>query len=135
MIAVDTSVVVAAFAAWHEGHTAARRTLRERPARLPGHVLLETYSVLTRMPPPFRAAAPVVAEFLRRRFPEQPLMLGASGQRALIQRLAERGITGGAAYDALVAVTAAEAGALLLSRDRRAARTYEALGAPYELID
>jgi predicted nucleic acid-binding protein len=42
---------------------------------------------------------------------------------------------GGAIYDALVAATAQEAGARLVSRDRRAARTYEAIGARYELID
>lgn len=87
------------------------------------------------MPPPFRAAAPVVAEFLQRRFPEQPLVLPPVAHRALVQRLAEGGVSGGATYDALVAATAAEAGALLLSRDRRAVVTYEALGAPYELID
>lgn len=52
-----------------------------------------------------------------------------------MQLLAQRGVTGGAAYDALVATTASEAGALLLSRDRRAAATYDALAAPYELLD
>lgn len=135
MIAADTSVVVAAFASWHEGHDAARKALRGRTVRLPGHVLLETYSVLTRMPPPFRAAAPVVAEFLEHRFPEQPLVLPAAGQRALVPRLAEHGITGGAIYDALVGAIATEAGLLLLSRDRRAAATYLVLGAPHELID
>lgn len=135
MIAADTSVVVAAFASWHEGHLAARRALRERSVRVPGHVLLETYSVLTRMPPPFRAAAPAVAEFLRRRFPHQPLVLAPAAHQELVERLAARGVTGGAAYDALVATTAADAGALLLSRDRRAVATYEALAAPYELID
>jgi len=134
VIAADTSVVVAAFASWHEGHAVARRTLQERSVRLPGHVLIETYSVLTRMPPPFRAAAPVVAEFLQRRFPDPPLVLPPVAHRSLAQRLAERGVTGGAAYDALVAATTAEAGALLLSRDRRAVATYEALGAPYDLI-
>lgn len=50
MIAADTSVVVAAFASWHEGHESALVALARRP-RLPGHVALESYSVLTRLPP------------------------------------------------------------------------------------
>jgi predicted nucleic acid-binding protein len=36
--------------------------------------------------------------------------------------------------DALVAATAQEANAHLVSRDQRAARTYEAIGVSYELI-
>lgn len=43
-------------------------------------------------------------------------------------------ITGGAVYDALVGFTAKLAGARLLSRDRRAERTYRAVGVDYELI-
>jgi hypothetical protein len=31
MIAVDTSVVVAAFASWHEGHSGAAAALARRP--------------------------------------------------------------------------------------------------------
>jgi len=68
MIAVDTSVVVAAFASWHEAHAQAAAVLVERP-RLPAPVALEAYAVLTRMPPPHRAEASVVGEFLRRSFP------------------------------------------------------------------
>jgi predicted nucleic acid-binding protein len=70
LIAVDTSVVVAAFASWHEGHRAALECLR-RGLRLPAHV---------------------------------------------------------------IAATASRAGAALLSRDRRAAATYDLLGADYELM-
>ncbi len=36
MSAVDTSVIVAAFASWHEAHDVARRALGHRPALL-GH--------------------------------------------------------------------------------------------------
>lgn len=50
MIAVDTSVVVAAFASWHEGHASAVSALARRP-RLPTHVTVEAFSVLTRLPP------------------------------------------------------------------------------------
>ncbi len=43
--------------------------------------------------------------------------------------LAPLGISGGAVYDALVALAAREAGATLVTRDRRAASTYAALQA------
>ena len=50
MITADTSVLVAGFASWHESHAAAREALR--CARVVAHSLVETYSVLTRLPPP-----------------------------------------------------------------------------------
>lgn len=59
MIAVDTSIVVAAFASWHEAHEAARGALSEEP-RLPAQVAVESYSVLTRLPPPHRAESSIV---------------------------------------------------------------------------
>jgi predicted nucleic acid-binding protein len=133
LIAVDTSVVVAGFASWHEGHSAAHAVLKQSP-RLPAHVALEVYSVLTRLPPPHRATAGVVVSFLKDRFRSPVLTLSAEEQVELLETAADRGITGGALYDALVAATAKRAGATLLTRDRRAVRTYETLKATYELI-
>jgi predicted nucleic acid-binding protein len=133
MIAVDTSVVVAAFASWHEGHASAAAALARRP-RVPAHVLLETYSVLTRLPPPHRAPAPLVAAFLGERFSSPPLALPGTEHARLVARAAETGIVGGSIHDALVAATARHAGARLLTRDRRAAQTYERLGVEFELI-
>jgi predicted nucleic acid-binding protein len=133
MIAVDTSVVVAAFASWHEGHAGAAAALARRP-RVPAHVLLETYSVLTRLPPPHRAPAPLVAAFLGERFSTPPLVLPGAEHRRLVGRAAEAGIVGGSIHDALVGATARHVGARLLTRDRRAVPTYERLGVEYELI-
>lgn len=133
MIAVDTSVVVAAFASWHEGHSAAVRALLRRPS-LVSHVALESFSVLTRLPPPHRAAPAIVAAFLDARFSGPYLTLPGDEHRRLVATAVGLGLAGGAVYDALVAATARHSGALLLSRDRRAARTYEALGARYELV-
>jgi predicted nucleic acid-binding protein len=48
--------------------------------------------------------------------------------------LVAHNVTGGAAYDALVGLTAKVAGATLLTRDRRAVRTYELLDVDYELV-
>lgn len=133
MIAVDTSVVIAAFASWHEGHDAAAAVVARRP-RLPAHVLVESYSVLTRLPAPHTAAAEAVAEFLRDRFPRQPLALPAKGYSLLLRAITSSGVHGGAAYDALIGATARHANALLLTRDRRASATYEKLGVRFELV-
>jgi predicted nucleic acid-binding protein len=51
-----------------------------------------------------------------------------------MREASEHGITGGSLYDALVAATTRHAGATLLTRDRRAVRVYEALGARYQLV-
>lgn len=127
MIAVDSSVVIAGFASWHEQHESALKALAGRP-RLVAHAALETYSVLTRLPPPHRAQAGMVAEFLRIRFPEPALCLPEMRYQALVETLAARQILGGQVYDALIGFTAAAHGASLVSLDRRATLIYELVG-------
>jgi predicted nucleic acid-binding protein len=131
--AADTSLVVAAFASWHEHHDAARGALRG-DVRLIDHCALETYSVLTRLPPPHRSPGPVVTAFLEARFPRPFLRLTARAHRTLVLGLAERAIVGGAVYDALVAATAAAHRAHLVTLDGRAAAIYDVYGATYTLI-
>jgi predicted nucleic acid-binding protein len=84
VIAVDTSVVVAAFASWHEGHRTAAAALARKP-RVPTHVLVETFSVLTRLPPPHRAPPDLVATFLAERFTQVPLTLPPRAHLRLIE--------------------------------------------------
>jgi predicted nucleic acid-binding protein len=127
MKAADTSLVVAAFASWHEHHEPARRVL-DGGVRLIEHCALETYSVLTRLPPPHRSPGAVVRDFIRTRFPQPFLRLGAPAYRAFVLGLPEHDVTGGAAYDALVAATAAGCKAELVTCDRRAAAVYESYG-------
>jgi predicted nucleic acid-binding protein len=133
VIAVDTSVVVAAFASWHVGHRAAAAALAHKP-RIPAHVLVETYSVLTRLPPPHRAPANLVVAFLLERFAGPPIALPAKAHIALLERAATAGVTGGGIHDALIAATALHARARLLTRDRRAASTYERFHVDYEIL-
>jgi predicted nucleic acid-binding protein len=133
LIAVDTSVVVAAFASWHEAHAQAARLLDRRP-RLPAHALIESYSVLTRLPAPHRADPAIVAEFLAERFPLPPLVLPARAHAAFVAQLTHARLAGGAAYDALIAATAKRARAVLHTRDRRAVPTYERFGVRFELL-
>jgi predicted nucleic acid-binding protein len=134
VIAIDTSVVVAAFASWHEGHRSATEVMARKP-RVPAQVLVETYSVLTRLPPPHRAPADVVVAFLRDRFTEAPLTLPPAAYSTLLARAAAAGIVGGSFYDAVVAATAAESRARLVTRDHRAVETYEGMGVAFELLD
>jgi predicted nucleic acid-binding protein len=89
------------------------------------HCALETYSVLTRLPAPHRVRGDIVRDFITARFPQPFLRLSAEAYRAFISGLPERAVVGGAAYDALVAATAAEHAAELVTCDRRAVLTYE----------
>jgi predicted nucleic acid-binding protein len=132
--AVDTSVVVAAFASWHESHAVADQAVSEG-ARLIAHCAIESYSVLTRLPAPHRAPPALVRDFLLARFTETYLTLSAEDFQTLTSRLPELGISGGAVYDALVAVTALSAGESLVSCDRRAAPIYERVGVRYRLLE
>jgi predicted nucleic acid-binding protein len=130
---VDTSIAVAAFASWHEHHAQADMVV-DGKAGLVAHCAVETFSVLTRLPPPHRVAGHLVRDFLAARFPEPYCSLDGAECRALVPRLVELGITGGAVYDALVATTARAAGDILVSCDRRAAQTYERIGIAFRLI-
>ena len=133
MKAADTSLVITAFASWHESHEAARHAL-DGGLRLIEHCALETYSVLTRLPPPHRASGEVVREFLTARFAEPWLRMSEQAYRDFFLSLPDRGVTGGAAYDALVAATAAGCGAELVTCDRRALPVYERYGIRTQLL-
>jgi predicted nucleic acid-binding protein len=73
-------------------------------------------------------------DFLRARFPQPFLRLSESRYRRFVLTLAEQGITGGAAYDALVAATAAAERAELVTCDRRAAGVYDTYGIRFRLL-
>ena len=133
MIAVDSSVVVAACASWHEAHGIAQEALDERP-RLIAHCALETFATLTRLPWPHRIQGEMVARFLEDRFVDEPLMLSALKMRDLVSVLHGLGLSGGAIYDGYIALTAAEHGANLVSLDRRAEDTYRRCGASYRIL-
>ncbi len=133
MKAADTSLVIAAFASWHENHEAARRAL-DGGLRLIEHCALETYSVLTRLPPPHRTSGAVVRVFLETRFSLPFLRLSTRAYKDFILGLPDHGVTGGAAYDALVAATAAGCGVELVTCDRRALPVYERYGIRAQLL-
>jgi predicted nucleic acid-binding protein len=127
VIAVDTSVVIAAFATWHEAHGRAVRLIAQRPA-LPAPVALEVYAVLTRMPPPHRIDGSVVRDYLQGVFPGSPLTLPRARLARLVDDLVRLGISGAASYDAAIAFVATHHGCQLATLDRRARTTYDRVG-------
>lgn len=133
-IAADTSVLVASFAAWHEHHELAFAAI-DRVDSVIAHCLLETFSVLTRLPAPHRMTADVVATYLETSFAEhEVLALSGAEQRLLVAKCAAQGLSGGAIYDALIAATCTRRRARLLTLDARARTTYAALGTAHELL-
>jgi predicted nucleic acid-binding protein len=132
--AADTSVAIAALLSDHTAHDAASEALATCTTTI-AHVAAETYSVLTRLPAPHRTDAGTAAEALARRLPSTHVALAAGDHAGAPKRLAEAGVSGGATYDGLIALTAIEHDVELVSRDQRAARTYRALGARFKLIE
>lgn len=130
---VDTSVAVAAVVADHQHHDVTVRALGDRKLGLAGHAAFETYSVLTRLPPPARRAPAVIAHLLETGFPGSRYLSNSAAKR-LFADLASHGITGGSVYDALVAAAAKEHQLVLATRDRRALDTYRALGVQIEVV-
>lgn len=59
-VVVDTSVAVAIVVEDHEHHAATMRAINGRRLGLAGHAAFETFSVLTRLPPPLRRSPEAV---------------------------------------------------------------------------
>ena len=130
---VDTSVAVALVVADHDHHEAVVAAVGARRLGLAGHAAFETFSVLTRLPPPARREPRVVDRLIRASFPASRF-LGADETAALLDRLAGLGIAGGAVYDALVGAVAVAQGIPLATRDARAVDVYRTLDVEFELI-
>lgn len=127
MIAADASVLVPALLASHEFHEACHESAGLVDSAI-GHALVETYAVLTRLPQPY-TVPPVQASSALRSYSTNVLALPGDEIADAIDRFVIARASGGASYDALIAVTAKEHSATLLTRDERAAEIYERLGA------
>lgn len=133
MIAPDSSVLIAGYAPEHPFYDEASHSLSSvrQMGRLIAHTMAETYSVLTgRYPHPSANVLEYLSQFLTR----EPVGLAPSSYPIVLRALAEGEIVGGAVYDGLIAATATERGLHLLSLDRRAVRTYAAIGTDYEIL-
>lgn len=89
--------------------------------------------MLTRLPIPLRLAPAQAAQVLLAAFPET-CWLDPDESSRLRAGLGERGIVGGAVYDALVGRAAAADARILLTRDRRAERIYRALDVDHLVV-
>lgn len=131
---VDTSVIVASFASWHEHHAIASAAVGKLDVVV-AHCLLETYSVLTRLPAPHRMAPEVVSNYLHLAFGSRAVVgLSAPEQRRLVQTCCSLGLAGGAIYDAVIAATCAAEKVKLLTLDARARATYVAIGVDHTIL-
>ncbi len=112
----DTSCMVAAVAAWHEHHEAAadeidRRLRAGHEMVVAGPALVESYAVLTRLPAPHRVGAGDARQVLQYSFVRQGRLVALDAARfaRLLEEAPDRGITGGAFYDAVIAACALKA--------------------------
>jgi predicted nucleic acid-binding protein len=133
-VLVDTSVALALLIEGHEHNHSTLQALSGLRLGLAGHAAYETYSVLTRLPPPARRAPHIVARLITVNFPAT-CYLSSRHAASLIDHLTKARVAGGAVYDALVAETAREHNLPLLTRDRRAVATYRALQVHFEVIE
>lgn len=126
-LACDTSVALPLLVRNHTAHDLVTGWAQGRTLHLAGHALVETFSVLTRLPTGLRASPADAARLLTARF-AGPLLLSEQTTLQLPDLLASLDIAGGAAYDALVALAARDHTATLATLDARARGTYEIVG-------
>ena len=117
-VLLDTSVLVAAVVEAHPMHSVALPWLQRAKAKsdsglVAAHSIAELYSVLTKLPLRPRIAPSVAVEVIERDVLDilEVVPLSGDDYRAVINRLAQMGITGGAIYDALIVHAARAAGA------------------------
>lgn len=120
---LDTSVAVALVVGGHEAHRRVLDELDGQSLGLAGHAWFETFSVLTRLPPPARRSPSDVLRLLRHNFPGSRFLPEAEAVD-LTERLVSLGVAGGNVYDALVGAAAAHHDLPLVSRDHRAVPLY-----------
>jgi predicted nucleic acid-binding protein len=107
---LDTSCIVAALCGWHEHNARATREIARRLDAGEAMVtaapaLVETYAVLTRLPPPRRLSPADSWALLQANFLDETVetvALEAAAYRRLLRSAPDRGIAGGSIYDAVI---------------------------------
>ena len=115
---LDTSVLVAAMVEAHPMHASALPWLRRAKEKLDtglaaAHSIAELYAILTTLPVRPRIVPAIAYELINHDVLDilEVVSLSAEDYIAVIKRLSELGISGGATYDALILQAAAKAGA------------------------
>lgn len=130
---VDTSVAVPLLFESHEHHDHVFAALEGESVSLAGHAAFETYSVLTRLPPPDRLSPALVRVLMETNF-GSTVFLTPEQSEAVAVALPTHGVAGGAVYDALVGAAAAYNRRELVTRDARAVGVYRQMGATVDLL-
>jgi predicted nucleic acid-binding protein len=138
MIAPDTSVLIAGFIPDHPFYGVAEVALTEvcEDGRLIAHTMAETYAVLSGPADVFRVEPDVVVAYLDEFLGDaEPIQPRPDAYREALELLSGEGRGGASIYDALIALTARDAGATLISLDRRAKLVYELCGVEFRFLD
>ncbi len=120
-VGLDTSCLVPLFLDEHTRHEvtwAEWERLQKQNVQwvVPCHAILECFSVLTRMPPPYRREPQEAERMLRDNFEKDAAMPGLDSEVTweAIRTLTLIGAGGGIAYDAVIARSTWSAGATVL---------------------
>lgn len=126
IVALDSSVIVAALLDGHEHHASALPLVQEalkapRNVVVPVPALVESYSVMTRLPPPWRVRADDARHMLSATFQGRAILVALDGAEVwtMLASLGSSGVVGGATYDAHIAACAMKARATHLATFNR----------------
>jgi predicted nucleic acid-binding protein len=108
----DTSCMIAAVCSWHEHHEAAANEIDRRLAErakmiVAAPALVETYAVLTRLPPPHRLSPQTALTLLENNFLRATVVaLNAKSYETLLLSAPKNNVAGGRTYDAVIGACA-----------------------------
>ena len=116
--ALDTSVVVPALLDWHDHHARALAAVVEwrgagRRLVVPIPALIQSYSVMTRLPRRWRVTPDTARSLLSNAFAAGADLVAQNGDAAwsLFDRVVSKGVAGGGIHDADILACAERAGA------------------------
>src|SRR5262245_32807350 len=114
----DTSCMIAAVCSWHEPHDAAAKEIERRLAArakmiVAAPALVETYAVLTRLPPPHRLSPETALILIENNFLKLATVvaLNAKTYETLLMHAPKDNVSGGRTYDAVIGACTAHGNA------------------------
>jgi predicted nucleic acid-binding protein len=118
---LDSSCIIALLCDWHVNHQTTLHCYQHFLSNgaapvIPVHAILESFSVLTRLPAARRIAPEVASQMLKQSFAGTAILAGLNPETVwrTIDALARQGLGGGRVYDAVIAMEVAEADAPIL---------------------
>lgn len=138
MTVPDSSVLVAGYVADHDFYDVAKAAVLEvrEEGRLVAHTMAETYAVLSAPAGVYRVDPAAVLEYLKTLLDDTlPVQPCSGSYMEALELLSGEGRGGAPIYDALIALTTRDAGATLVSFDRRAKPIYELCGVEFRFLD